>query len=50
MKDYWWYWILCATGMTLYVFLGVPLEHLIVPALIVGLGYVIKNIEELKKK
>lgn len=50
MKDYFWYWLVCCAGMTLYDILGMPVREVLVPVVVVGLGYVIKNIEELKKK
>ena len=49
MADYWWFWMLCAGGYALYFLSGTPLEVLQTPVLIVGLGYIIKNLEEIKK-
>jgi hypothetical protein len=50
MKDFIWFGLVCTGGMTLYFLSGTPMEALQTPVIIVGLGYVIKNLEEIKKK
>lgn len=50
MKDYWFYWFACTAGLALYFASNVPIREMLVPAVIIGFGFVIKNIESSKKK
>jgi len=49
MRDYLFYWLLSIAAMLLYFLKGIPVSEILAPAVIVGLGFVIKNLESLKK-
>ena len=50
MKDYIQYGLMCIIAMTVFVIVGVPIEAMMTPVIIIGFAYVIKNIESKKKE